>query len=183
MIFVELFVKIYRELFEKDQLGGQHFYPAPHWLKRLWSTWPATQRIVIYARLVKGADLSFIVPDDVACAETVTRITRGADAFPTKIIPGTWTLWDELRRSRRCKRVSESEIKGGDIIISPTGTSRLGRKAPIVGHVGIIDIDRKSIISSNSYTGKVDTTYSISTWKKRYRDLGHFPIYFFRILK
>lgn len=160
--------------FSKD-LGIRGFYPPPAWLKRYWRSWDLKRRLHLYSLLVLGSDMSWVVSDDVACAETVSRITMAVGAKPSYIITGTWTLWDFLKRSRGWREVSEWNASAGDIIISPTGMGN----GSIAGHVGLVSNGGR-IVSSNSDTGKVDRVYNLLTWKMRYAKKGGFPVYFFR---
>lgn len=116
-----------------------------------------------------------IVPDEFGCAEAVTTILKKTGTFHA-IIPGTWTLYDALNRSRHW--TPSQKPKPGDIIISPTGESRLGRKAPFVGHVGIVG-KNGLIFSNDSYSGKWKAHYTIQSWKDRYQGEGGYPVLYY----
>ena len=114
------------------------------------------------------------IPDEVACAETVSALIKKIDAtFP--IIPGTWTLDDFLKRSNKFHPTLD--LEPGNILISPTGTGN----GTIRGHVGII-LEDSLVASNNSYTGKLDDQFSIDLWVKRYRRRGGFPLFVYKML-
>lgn len=115
-----------------------------------------------------------LAPDEFGCAESVTNILKKAVGTP--IMTGTWTLYDYFNRTPNWYMVQNPEA--GDIIISPTGTSSKGKKAPHVGHVGIVG-EHGAIMSSDSRTGKFMSNYSLETWKNRYQKAGY-PILFYR---
>lgn len=136
--------------------------------------------IVAIAKDHLGKDASPIdrVSDEVGCAESVTEILNKAITFP--IITGTWTLNDYLQRDRRFSPAETPEP--GDVIISPTGTSKKGKKAPFVGHTGIMG-ENGVIYNNNSYTGKWLATYTLETWKQRYAHEGGYPVYIYRLIE
>ena len=91
-----------------------------------------------------------LIPDDVACAETVsTIIRRVVPDFP--IIPGTYTLWRQLENDSRFRRVTVP--MPGTIIISPTGTAKKLEGTPSNGHTGFFD-QGANIMSNRSRDGK-----------------------------
>lgn len=65
----------------------------------------------------------------------------------------------------------------GDLVISPTG---FGNGRLVNGHAGIIG--ENCIYSNNSSTLQWDTHYNLESWKKRYVDLGGFPMKFYRLV-
>lgn len=117
-----------------------------------------------------------VIPDEVGCAEAVTTILREVNIM-NRMIPGTWTLNEYLKNDKNWVTVNLAQA--GDIIISPTGTSRKGKGAPFVGHVGIVG-NNGIVYANDSYSGKWKTQYSIATWKERYSDNGGYPVYFYR---
>lgn len=135
--------------------------------------------IVSIAKDHLGIDASPLdrAADEYGCAESVTEILNKAVGFP--IITGTWTLNDYLMR--HAKWVPTQHPKPGDIIISPTGTSKKGKKAPFVGHVGIMG-DNGIIMANDSYTGKWSAHYTLKTWKERYEDKGGYPTYYYTLI-
>lgn len=116
------------------------------------------------------------VPDDVACAESVTNIIREVlPDFP--IITGTWTLWSKLASDPRFKQVEGHEP--GRIVISPTG---MGNGRISNGHVGICT-DNEMILSNTSKSGIWEENYRISTWNDRFKVKGGYPVYYFELIK
>jgi len=113
-------------------------------------------------------------PDDVGCADSVSKVIL--NAFPN-VIKGsisTAELYKQLSSSKEFSKVSQ--FKFGDIIISPTG---MGTGGLAHGHVGIVGED-ETIMSNASSTGLWTSNYTVTSWVARYRKLGGFPIIFFR---
>ena len=111
-----------------------------------------------------GWDLSTQAPDELGCAESVSKVVQIVSPnFPTfastsemySWLTGYWTQVSSPAR--------------GDIIISPTG---LGHGH---GHVGIVGDN--CIYSNNSYTGRWSKDYTLEKWRKYY---STFPVLFFR---
>lgn len=114
------------------------------------------------------------VPDEVACAESVSAIIKKlSPMFP--IIPATWNLNKTMMASDSFE--STLDLTPGNIIISPTG---LGN-GKIRGHVGII-LENNKIASNNSNTGKWEDGFTIDTWVRRYRGIGKLPIYVYELV-
>lgn len=123
------------------------------------------------------ASPSDLAPDELGCAETVSELIK--KVLPGfRIITGTWTLWDILRKHPEMMLVTDPQP--GDIIISPTGTSSKGSRAPFPGHAGIVG-KRGKIYSNDSYSGTFEQNFHRSGWSSRYKDRGGYSIYYFRI--
>lgn len=117
-----------------------------------------------------------VVDDEVACAETVSVILREALGDSVHSITGTWTLeFEYFMKSSKWERVYNPQK--GDVLISATGTSKYGGK--IVGHVGIVVHDR-FVVSNRSDNGKMDTYYTLDSWRRRYVDGLGFGMHFYR---
>lgn len=117
-------------------------------------------------------------PDIVGCAETASEIIRKIDpTFP--IILGTWTLWEELDRNSKFKKVVVPEP--GVLLISPTGTSK-NPKVAFPGHVGFF-LDGKKIASNSSANGLFEQNYTLETWRDRWEKKGGYPIYCYKLIK
>lgn len=140
---------------------------------------PATPGMKLYTTargyLGKDASPNDVAPDEYGCAETVNDIYK--DAFGQPIcLPGILTTqlyYEMLRNPIDFKSVITPEP--GDIIISPTG---LGNGALKNGHVGIVGI--YGILSNNSNTGNLSEDYTLEKWNARYKEVGGFPVLFFR---
>lgn len=130
--------------------------------------------------LGKDASPNDVVPDEVGCAESVSDIL--IQAFPKLDIPlivSTNHLYNYLESSRSFIRIDQP--LRGDIIISPTGYSSK-YPAPLPnGHVGIFS-DNNQIMSNNSDTGLFDIHYTLDSWNARYRDIGGYPVIYYRIV-
>ena len=135
-------------------------------------------RVKLYLTALQflGKDASPLdeAPDDVGCADSVSKVIL--QAFP-RVIKGsvsTAELHKQLNTSKAFAKVSQ--FKFGDIIISPTG---LGTGGLAHGHVGIVGED-ETIMSNTSATGLWTSNYTVTSWVARYRKLGGFPIIFYR---
>lgn len=115
-------------------------------------------------------------PDMLACAEAVTTILVKAGALPM-VITGTWTLEQYLMRSKNWVPVATPEE--GDVLVSATGTSSKGSKAPFVGHTAIVG-KNGLLYSNDSYTGKWKAHYDMNSWRKRYVEQGGYQMAFYR---
>lgn len=127
-----------------------------------------------------GMDVSpsDLAPDELGCAETLSNLIKMVRP-EFRIITGTWTLWDLLRKSPDFTLVESPQ--SGDIIISPTGTSSKGSRAPFPGHTGIVG-NRGKVYSNDSYDdGKLKQNFTLDGWRERYQERGGYPIYYFRI--
>jgi len=161
-------------LTQHRSLGGFSL-PLPTWLLSYIKKLPLPKQIHTLAVLLKGQDLSYIVPSVVGCAESVTRILVTLGIIP-RIITGTYTLYEFLNTSPRFVKVTTPQA--GDIILSPTG---LGN-GKIQGHTGIIDSNNR-VLSNDSMSGRWSSNYTLLTWNARYKVLGGLPVYYYRIIK
>lgn len=154
----------------------------PAFLRKILNRYPIRTRVIMYARALVGSKVYKNVPPEVACANVVTGILELVD--PTIFggagedrINGTYTLSDALARHPRFKKLIAP--LPGCIILSPTGKGKAGR----VGHVGFVDLDGKTILSNNSYTGKLERNYTLNTWHKRYTVGFGIPAEYYIIIK
>lgn len=139
----------------------------------------AREMLYNYAFTFLGKDAS---PDDVAsdeygCAETICNIIDGCFGdFPIEggTIISTTVLYKKLKAHPKFEMVEN--YQQGDIIISPTG---FGNGRLKNGHVGIV-ASVGAIMSNDSFSGLFMLNYTIDTWVARYRNIGGFPLYFFR---
>lgn len=114
------------------------------------------------------------IPDEVACAESVSALLKKIDpSFP--IIPHTATMHKFMKSSSSFKNTLE--LAPGNIIISPTGYGN----GTIRGHVGVI-LEGGKIASNNSNSGLWEDYFTITTWVKRYRGIGGFPVVVYELL-
>ncbi len=115
-----------------------------------------------------------LVPDEVGCAEAVNEVHY--KTFGQYIGGGasTYNLYACLNASKDFIRVDTPLY--GDIVISPTG---YGNGKLSNGHVGIVSKDNK-IMSNNSFNGYFEENYTVDSWRKRYVDVGGYPMVYFR---
>jgi hypothetical protein len=129
---------------------------------------------IVKSYIGKDASPADYAPDELGCAESVTTILK--KLYPeTPIITGTWTLWDYLQKNY--VRMNSPEV--GCVVISPTGTSKLGSKVPYPGHAGFV-LDNDTIASNDSFTGRFEINYDLSTWAKRYVEKGGYKMYYYK---
>ena len=141
-------------------------------------TLPMNTESKLHATAVKwlGKDASphDLVSDTVGCAESVSNIIREYNPkFP--LATGTWTLWDNLKKSPYFKATLDP--KPGVVIISPTST---GNGKIRNGHAGIFT--GTMIASNDSTSGLWQENYTLEGWVKRYKNEGGFPVYMFEPL-
>lgn len=154
------------------KLGASGWYPIPNWLRLYLKQLPIYRQVVVYARLLKDADLSFIAPDEVACAESVTRLLNTIDPSLIPVITGTWSLLEYLVTSKRFREIPQPV--DGCVILAATGT---GNGTIANGHVGICD--KGMIWNNNSAIGKWQKTYSYMTFRARYEYTGGMKVRYF----
>lgn len=115
-----------------------------------------------------------VAPDEYGCAETVCDIIERAFPATLMFTVSTYSLYNELLTNKAFTRVDAP--MEGDIVISPTGYGNGGLSN---GHVGILG-KNGMIMSNSSNTGQFTENYDIPKWKKRYCDIGGYPMIFFR---
>lgn len=132
------------------------------------------------ARSLLGTDVTpkDLVPDNVACAETVNAIHMKIFGDPIGGGASTYNMYRALLARKDFKRVDVPQK--GDIIISPTGYSTKPSTIVTNGHVGILG--EKDIMSNSSFTGLFTANYTLDSWNRRYAGLGGFPVVLFRKL-
>lgn len=163
-------------LFASDRLSGYETSPPPFdMLRKLGYT---TARLVhAWAKIQVGRDLSTIVNNDVACAESVSRILRAVDpSLLPGVITGTATLDDVLAKSPRFKLTTIPSA--GCVVVSPTGK---GNGTIPNGHVGIVG-DNVLVYSNSSVTGEWSQNFTLSSWYNRYVQSGKYPMKFYKII-
>lgn len=116
-------------------------------------------------------------PDDLGCADSVTQVILTAFPKSIKGSVGTAELYNQLNKSLAFKKVTD--IRPGDIIISPTGMGNNPKMAH--GHTGIVG-EKEEIMSNSSSLGIWQANYTVTSWVNKYRKIGGYPLYFFRKL-
>lgn len=140
---------------------------------------PMPNRLKLYneAKACLGLDLSTdpAVPPEVSCAVAVNNVFKKTFGAPLGGGASTAAMYHVLQTDSRFQLASEPEA--GDIIISPTGTSKKGAQH---GHVGIVA--NYGILSNNSMNGLFEEYYTLTTWESYYRNKLGFPVLFFRVI-
>lgn len=163
-----------RKLFER-KLGGSGFVPLPPLVKRILSVYPIHKQVSVYVKLVLGTDLSFVAPDELGCAESVTRIFNYlAPELQLPVVTGTWTLDQALKSNPHFIPIQRLSNCDGCIIIAVTGEG-VGS-----GHVGIIVGDR--VYSNNSFSGRWDKHFTHDGFRNYFIKRG-FPIKYYLPVK
>ena len=123
-----------------------------------------------------GTDVtpSDVIPDELDCANTVNTLHLRAFGYPIGGGASTYLLYQSLKNSPYFTKVDVAEE--GDIVISPSGYGN-GRLRN--GHVGIKDMG-EGIMSNDSATGKFQKNYTMDDWRKRYVEIGGYPMDYFR---
>lgn len=118
------------------------------------------------------------IDKEVGCAISVTNILKDIMDFTGS--GSTTQLYNIFINDTRFEKIT-TDIKAGDIILSPTGLNKLFDNPNMTnGHVGIVGLNN-TIMSNNSNTGLFDIHYTLDSWIKRYRVDGGYRIYFFRL--
>ena len=157
--------------------GGYQASPPPfNMLRKLGYT--TAQLVHAWAKIQVGRDLSTIVDNEYACAESVSRVLNAVDPsiLGGRVITGTATLDEVLAASPRVKFVTIPTA--GCIVISPTGQ---GNGAILNGHVGIVG-DKGLIYSNSSATGAWSQNFTLSSWWNRYVKNGGYPMKYYKII-
>ena len=143
---------------------------------------PILNREKLYNTAVSflGTDASPMdeAPDMLACADSVEEIhfqTFGEYISGSKTL-STLAMWRKLLKDSTFEKIVTEPMKG-DIVISPTGTSRFG--GSYIGHVGIVG-DANKVMSNSSKSGKFEQNYTVLSWKNSFGVKRGFPVYFFR---
>lgn len=136
-----------------------------------------SQKILETAQSFIGRDASpdDLAPDELGCAETVSDILFDAGCDIPSIV-STQILCYFLETSKSWTEVATP--LGGDVIISPTGSSP--SKIITHGHTGIVLGD--GVIGSNdSATGEFLTHWTIDMWRAHW-GAEQYPVRFFRFI-
>ena len=127
-----------------------------------------------YAYMGKDASPNDEAPDELGCAESLSRVIQRACPelnFPT--ILSTRKLYDYFTKSFSFVAISEPIL--GDIILSVTGT---GSGVIPNGHTGIVG--KTWILSNDSRTGTWEASFTLASWRRYYEYRGGMPTLFFR---
>jgi len=108
-----------------------------------------------------------------ACMEAVNTVIEEFTGKPIGGGASTYLGYLALKKDKRFIQV-RTPMKG-DLIISPSGFGQ-GH-----GHIGIVSEDKK-IMSNNSKTGLWDEHFNLSRWEWKYKIVGKFPIYYYRLI-
>jgi len=124
-----------------------------------------------------GQKLSILAGNELGCMESVDRIffkTFGCFIDGNKIKPEVSTIKGlyQLQNNDKFRQVKNPSM--GTIIISPT----VGKN---IGHIGLVT-SNNLIISNNSFNGRLDTKYTIDSWKEYYKDTKGLNVYYFDMI-
>jgi len=154
-----------------EVLGSTGFYPLHPIARKALSFLPRGKQLAVYSKLMLGTDLSFLAPNELGCAESVSRIIESL--FPgtlSKIEVSTTKLDAEFRSN---KNFLPSDMpQDGTIIMASTGEGKGN------GHVGIVV--GSLVYSNNSNKGVWDKHLSVWYFTQHFKKLG-FPIKYYKI--
>src|SRR3990167_1271036 len=112
--------------------------------------------------------------DDLACMGALNAVFK--KAFGQEIGGGlsTYRAYLILRKDKRFEKTLIP--LAGDIILSPTG---YGNGKLRNGHAGVVG-EKEKIMSNTSANGLWQENYTLTTWKRKFKDYGGFPMDYFR---
>lgn len=102
-------------------------------------------------------------PDELACAETVNAIHKGAFGEFINVQGKLSTIYLALALAARADFLQVFDPLPGDIVVSPT-------KGRIHGHTGIVG--KFGIMSNDSKTGRFERNYTLDSWKRSFGNRG-----------
>lgn len=163
-----------RNRFPTALAGKDPFVPFPDWLKATLSRlgYSHQQQVLAYAKLALGHDFSLLVPNEVACVESVTRILRGIDETLCPLMTGTATADAFFSRSTRF--VQTTIPSPGVLVISVTVEGK-----PIRGHLGIVG-EKGVVYSNDSRTGRWSKNFTTASWWDRYVKRGGLTMKYYK---
>lgn len=150
-------------------IEGGNFETYAHYLKsNIKIMTPNAQKLYDIALQSVGVDATpkDEVPDEVACASTVSTLLGKVIDFPH--ITGTWTLNDRLKKDARFERIDT--IEKGAILVYPTGT---GNGNVSNGHIFICG-EGNLLYSNSSHNGLFQQNFTLESARRYYRDKGGF---------
>jgi len=164
--------KLYQICLNLKELIKQKSITIDNQKEKIMITEKPSEKLYRISKKNLGKDLS-PTQNELGCAESINQLHK--IAFGDEIGGGssTYLLWQALKK-RNDFVVCDYEV--GAIIISPTGTSRLGGN--VKGHAGVCG--KFQIMSNNSLTGLFDTKYTKISWENYFEKKLKFPIYYFR---
>jgi hypothetical protein len=124
------------------------------------------------AKLFIGIDITpeNLADNEVACAESVSKILHLIDSnFPEGIL-STADLKNKLAKSKLFVAITKPEI--GCVVVDP-------RTKTVNGHTGIYITDSK-IVSNDSSSGKMMQNYTTTTWEKTFVKGRGLTTYYFK---
>lgn len=135
------------------------------------------EKLLSLAKESIGKDVSpnDVAPDEYGCAESVSELINKITPFGVEV--STTKLFNKLNTDPRFERTTS--LEPGNILISPTGYGKNTSLVPC-GHTGVI-VENECICSNDSLKGTWEKNYTISSWVKRFRQYGGYPLYVFKI--
>lgn len=136
-----------------------------------------------YEFLGKDASPADNAPDDLGCAESLSKVIQ--TAFPELNFPtllSTRQMYEYFTHSPSFEVATEEDY--GIIVISVTGT---GNGKVLNGHVGIVgkytSFDGTPwIMSNDSRFGTWEASMTLDMWNRRYKERGGMETLFFRVV-
>ncbi len=119
-----------------------------------------------------------LAPDEYGCAESVTNILEKSGCG-IGVILSTYQLY-KILEARHDAFIRVDTPLYGDIWISPSGMGNGGLSNGHVAVCGKGEGDNMILMSNSSATGTFQENYTVGSWKKRYVDIGGYPIFIYR---
>lgn len=123
------------------------------------------------SKLGRDASPKDEAPDELACADSVHEIVKGALGWEIGGGVSTQEQYKFLLKDKRFEVIDHYEY--GCILTSPTGYGKLKH-----GHVGITG--RNRILSNSSQSGTWEQDWTFDTWTNYFKSYGGFPIIIFK---
>ena len=157
-----------------DKLGGNDTYPVPFWFTWLarQRKWTPTQQMLRYSRMVDGRDLSFLAPDELGCAESVSRIWNTLFGLP--VFTSTIQMFAYMKNSGNFEELPKPV--DGCITIAVTDF-RDG--VTIHGHTGVSDKD--GLWNNTSRYGKWLYNWTQEGFKRYFHEIRKLSVHHFII--
>lgn len=133
-------------------------------------------KLLAISKQCLGRDMAYY-NDEFGCAEALNSVVKKALGREIGGGASTYYLYQAIKTDLRFERVSLP--LPGDLILSATGYG--DRKKLRNGHVGIVH-EQEKIASNTSANGLWEENYTLTAWKRRWKDYGRYPMDYFRVI-
>lgn len=169
-------LRLLHPLLKPETLGGLETPLMSPAIVRAIKAWYAPEKqLGIVAYILKGRDITTKAPNELGCAETVSRMIRVLHP-EFGVYVGTPEFRSALDASLFFTRIPSWNAKDGTIHMAETGTGLYKH-----GHVGVQW--GVSVLSNNSFTGKVASHMTVDYFDEYYFQKGGFPRQYYKLIK